>query len=227
MADVAPVKPGEPFWVALRQTIRPKWHTYWKNPGEFGLPTEIKWTLPAGAKAGPIVWPTPQPVRHRRHHQLRLPGRVVLLVQHHAAGRPRRRTLKLAAEANWLVCEDVCIPEEGKFELGLPVGHDATPAPPATRALFDRRAARVPIGKPVAGALRPRQVGRSDPGRRGQGAEGRHDPRRLFLSRRMGRRSPPWPSRTATRRPPRASASRSGRATPRRRCPSDSPARWC
>ena len=59
LADVAAVKPGEPFWVGLRQTIRPKWHTYWKNPGESGLPTEITWTLPAGVKADPIVWPAP------------------------------------------------------------------------------------------------------------------------------------------------------------------------
>ena len=55
LADVAAVKPGEPFWVGLRQTIRPKWHTYWKNPGDSGLPTEITWKLPEGAKADPIV----------------------------------------------------------------------------------------------------------------------------------------------------------------------------
>src|SRR5215469_17496841 len=60
LADASAVKPGEPFWVGLRQTIRPKWHTYWKNPGESGLPTEIKWTLPAGVTAEPIVWPTPR-----------------------------------------------------------------------------------------------------------------------------------------------------------------------
>src|SRR5262245_52606444 len=60
LADVSAVKPGEPFWVALRQTIRSKWHTYWKNPGESGLPTEIKWTFPAGVTAEPIVWPTPR-----------------------------------------------------------------------------------------------------------------------------------------------------------------------
>src|SRR3954464_6530987 len=59
LADASAVKPGEPFWVGLRQTIRPKWHTYWKNPGESGLPTEIKWTLPAGVTGDPIVWPTP------------------------------------------------------------------------------------------------------------------------------------------------------------------------
>ena len=59
LADVSAVKPGEPFWVGLRQTIRPKWHTYWKNPGDSGLPTEIVWKLPEGAKAEPIVWPRP------------------------------------------------------------------------------------------------------------------------------------------------------------------------
>ena len=59
LSDVAAVKPGEPFWVGLRQTMRPKWHTYWKNPGESGLPTEITWTLPPGVTADPIVWPVP------------------------------------------------------------------------------------------------------------------------------------------------------------------------
>ena len=59
VSEVAAVKPGEPFWVGLRQTLRPKWHTYWKNPGESGLPTEIVWKLPDGAKADPIVWPAP------------------------------------------------------------------------------------------------------------------------------------------------------------------------
>src|SRR6516162_3232035 len=59
ISEVAEVKAGEPFWVALRQTLRPHWHTYWKNPGDSGLPTEINWTLPAGVKADPIVWPVP------------------------------------------------------------------------------------------------------------------------------------------------------------------------
>src|SRR6185436_12384579 len=59
VSEVAAVKPGEPFWVALRETIRPKWHTSWKNPGDSGLPTEISWKLPPGEKADPIVWPVP------------------------------------------------------------------------------------------------------------------------------------------------------------------------
>ena len=52
LADASAIKPGEPFWVGLRQTIRPKWHTYWKNPGDSGLPTEITWKLPEALAGG-------------------------------------------------------------------------------------------------------------------------------------------------------------------------------
>ena len=147
LSDVAQVKAGEPFWVGLRQVIRPKWHTYWKNPGESGLPTEISWTLPPGTKADPIVWPTPILFEVGGITNYGFKDEAMLLVRitppADLAG-----PLKLAAAANWLVCEDVCIPEEGKFELILPVGAAATPAPPATRALFEQARRQVPMESP-------------------------------------------------------------------------------
>ena len=149
VADVAALKPGEPFWVGLRQTIRPKWHTYWKNPGESGLPTEISWTLPPGAKADPIVWPAPTLFDISGVINYGFKDEAMLLVRitppADLAG-----PLKLAAEANWLVCEDVCIPEEGKFELTLPSAASATPAPPATRALFEQARRAMPTESPWA-----------------------------------------------------------------------------
>lgn len=147
LADVSTVKPGEPFWVGLRQTIRPKWHTYWKNPGESGLPTEITWTLPPGAKADPIVWPTPILFEIGGITNYGFKDEAMLLVRitppADLAG-----PLKLEASANWLVCEDVCIPEEGQFELTLPSGTAATPAPPATRTLFEQARRNVPTESP-------------------------------------------------------------------------------
>ena len=148
LADVATVKPGEPFWVALRQTIRPKWHTYWKNPGESGLPTEIKWTLPAGVTAEPIVWPTPHLFDIGGVINYGFQDEAMLLVRITPAAGVATDSLRLAAEANWLVCEDVCIPEEGKFELSLPIAAAATPAPPATRALFDKARHSIPVESP-------------------------------------------------------------------------------
>lgn len=147
LAEVSAVKPGEPFWVGLRQTIRPKWHTYWKNPGESGLPTEIAWQLPEGAKAGPIVWPRPHLFDVGGVINYGFKDEAVLLVQitppAGASG-----SFKLAAHANWLVCEDVCIPEDGKFELTLPVTTAGGPAPPAMRAIFDKARQDVPVSSP-------------------------------------------------------------------------------
>ncbi|TAJ87016.1 protein-disulfide reductase DsbD [Reyranella sp.] len=147
LADVSAVKPGEPFWVGLRQTIRPKWHTYWKNPGESGLPTEITWTLPPGAKADPIVWPTPILFEIGGIINYGFKDESMLLVRITPPA-DLSGPLKLEAAANWLVCEDVCIPEEGKFELTLPSGTAATPAPPATRTLFEQARRNIPTESP-------------------------------------------------------------------------------
>jgi len=148
LADVAAVKAGEPFWVGLRQTIRPKWHTYWKNPGESGLPTEIKWTLPAGVTADPIVWPTPNLFNIGGVINYGYRDETVLLVRITPPADLSGSSLKLAAEANWLVCEDVCIPEDGKFELSLPIAVAATPASAGTRAIFDKARRNVPMESP-------------------------------------------------------------------------------
>src|SRR4029450_9092029 len=60
LSETASIRPGETFWVALRQEITPGWHTYWGvNPGDAGEPTRIEWTLPAGVSAGEIARPSP------------------------------------------------------------------------------------------------------------------------------------------------------------------------
>ncbi len=150
VSEVSTVKAGEPFWVGLHLAIKPKWHTYWKNPGDSGLPTEINWTLPAGAKADPIVWPAPTffdiggVINYGYHDDVVLLTKITPPAD--ATG-DARGPLVLNADANWLVCEDVCIPEEGKFSLSLPTGPAATPND-ATKALFDNARRTVPVASP-------------------------------------------------------------------------------
>ncbi|HYF22578.1 MAG TPA: protein-disulfide reductase DsbD domain-containing protein [Caulobacteraceae bacterium] len=127
--DVAAAAPGGTVHVALRQKIKPGWHTYWRNPGDSGEPTRLAWTLPQGWSAGEIVWPTPerQPVgplvNYGYSNQVLLP--VPIRVP--ADARPGQ-TVRLAAVADWLVCEEICIPEQVKLTLDLPVA--AGPAAP-------------------------------------------------------------------------------------------------
>ncbi len=56
-------EPGRPLLVGLRIEHEAGWHTYWKNPGDSGMPTRIQWQLPEGWSAGPILWPAPERIR--------------------------------------------------------------------------------------------------------------------------------------------------------------------
>jgi len=53
---------GRPLWLGLALTHQPEWHTYWKNAGDSGLPTELAWQLPVGLSAGEIAWPVPRKI---------------------------------------------------------------------------------------------------------------------------------------------------------------------
>jgi thiol:disulfide interchange protein DsbD len=114
--------PGSTLYVALRQTIVPGWHTYWRNPGDAGQATSVSWTLPAGWTAGDIVWPTPEryltgPLMNYVYtRQVYLPVPVTVP----ANARPGQ-TVTLKAAADWLVCKDVCVPEDASLTLTLPV----------------------------------------------------------------------------------------------------------
>jgi DsbC/DsbD-like thiol-disulfide interchange protein len=62
LADVSAVKPGEEFTLGVLLKIKPKWHIYWKYPGDAGLPTTVKWKLPDSIAAQPELR-FPLPVR--------------------------------------------------------------------------------------------------------------------------------------------------------------------
>lgn len=116
------VAPGERFHVALVQKLAPHWHTYWRNPGDSGEPTQIHWTLPAGARAGEIAWPAPRAIRVDPLVNFGFEGTVLLPVEITVPAEAKPgESFSLKAEATWLVCEKICIPEEGSFSLDLPV----------------------------------------------------------------------------------------------------------
>jgi thiol:disulfide interchange protein/DsbC/DsbD-like thiol-disulfide interchange protein len=141
------IAPGKPVQLGLAITHQPKWHTYWKNPGDSGLPTQLAWQLPAGATAGEIDWPTPHKLPVGPLMNFGYEGQLLLPVAVTVAS-DAGDTLEVKLRADWLVCKDVCIPEGGDFVLKLPtraatVGH---------AALFDAARAAQPIDVPGATA---------------------------------------------------------------------------
>ncbi|CAN7634226.1 protein-disulfide reductase DsbD family protein [Acidovorax sp. LjRoot117] len=119
------VAPGQPLWLGLQITHQPEWHTYWKNPGDSGLPTDLAWTLPAGLDAGEIAWPLPRKIPIGTLANYGYEGTVLLPVpvtvaSTFAAG-PLAKDAIIQLRASWLVCRKECIPEEGEFTLQLPL----------------------------------------------------------------------------------------------------------
>jgi thiol:disulfide interchange protein DsbD len=120
LADTAAVVPSKPFTVGLLLQMATGWHTYWQFSGDAGLPTEIKWNLPPGWKVGEIQWPIPFKTNDPGDIQTYGYQDEVLLMQE-ITPPANVSAVKLSAEANWLVCEKICIPGSVKIDLDLPV----------------------------------------------------------------------------------------------------------
>ncbi|MFH7044324.1 protein-disulfide reductase DsbD family protein [Paucibacter sp. JuS9] len=147
ISPASSVQPGQKLLLALEQRIAPHWHTYWINPGDSGQATSIDWSLPAGAKAGPIQWPTPERIDIGPLSNYGYSEQVLLLseVQLPADLKPGG-TARLSASVSWLVCKDVCIPQDAKLALSLPVAAEAVPSSDA--ALIQQAKAALPAAAP-------------------------------------------------------------------------------
>jgi thiol:disulfide interchange protein DsbD len=144
VAERSAVRPGDSLQIGLRMLHKEHWHTYWRNPGDSGLPTTIAWTLPAGASVGDIEWPAPKRLPLGPLVNYGFEGELLLPLRFTAPADAQPGTeLRLVAKADWLVCKDVCIPESATLELRLPVVDAATtPGASAWTPMFERAAAQ-------------------------------------------------------------------------------------
>lgn len=136
------IAPGETIWFVFEQALQDGWHVYWKNPGDSGLPLEFVWKLPEGYAAGEIVYPTPERIEIGPLANYGFHGAPVFLVpvtvpESAVVG----ASIEIALRATWLICEEICVPEEGAFSLTLPVVVTATEDPAAAATAARARAA--------------------------------------------------------------------------------------
>lgn len=143
---------GRTVWVGLQLTHAPEWHTYWKNPGDSGLPTELRWTLPAGVTAGDIAWPTPRKFPLGTLANYGYDGTVLLPVPLSIDPSFQATSLDIGLEASWLACRKECIPEEASLRLSVPA--DGSTAMHAT--VFEAARAALPSDLPAGdGRIEP------------------------------------------------------------------------
>lgn len=120
------VAPGETFQVALKTTLDDKWHTYWRNPGDSGEPVQISWTVPGTVTTGEIVWPLPAPIPTGPIINYGFEGSPLFPVDFTvSADAAIGSVIEVEAAVYYLVCKDICIPEDGVLRIILQVAEES------------------------------------------------------------------------------------------------------
>jgi thiol:disulfide interchange protein DsbD len=126
---------GQTFWLGLQIEHQPHWHTYWRNPGDSGLATELQWQLPEGLTAGNLIWPAPKKIPVGSMANFGYEGRVLLVTPVQVGAKfktsPDQSDVTVQLHATWLVCKQECIPQEGDFVVRVPIKGSTVMAPEA------------------------------------------------------------------------------------------------
>lgn len=145
------IRAGTPFTVGLRLTMEPGWHTYWRDPGESGLATSIRWALPDGWEASEIAWPKPTRIEQSGIVSYGYEGETLLLITITPTKKwpPDVENFTLRARVDWLECKEICLPGRADLSLTLPVTTDEPQTNESYAPLF--AAARSTLHQPPEG----------------------------------------------------------------------------
>ncbi|MEM0965437.1 MAG: protein-disulfide reductase DsbD domain-containing protein [Verrucomicrobiota bacterium] len=132
------VAPGQEITIGVRYDLDEKWHTYWRNSGDTGLPIYIEWMLPDGVEAGELEWP--YPVTYRNAHLVDYVYfdtvtlyTTLTIPENWEVG----RVFPVEVETDWLMCEEICIPGKASLSLSIPVGSESIVDPAEKEAYED------------------------------------------------------------------------------------------
>ena len=107
----------ESFYVGVRLEMQDGWHTYWENPGDSGSPFEAKWTTDTGVIIENVSWPTPQTIPYPPLMTYGYEGDVVFPFQVFRS--LDTELTKISLDFDFLICADICIPEQATLTLDL------------------------------------------------------------------------------------------------------------
>ncbi|HZR71128.1 MAG TPA: thioredoxin family protein [Burkholderiales bacterium] len=121
--------PARALRLGVRFLLEPGWHVYWKNPGDSGLAPRVRWKLPPGWTGGEIQWPVPERIAVGPLVDYGYSGDVLLPASvTPGSDAPPGGSARVAADVEWLVCREDCLP--GRADLALDVPVAAGPAEP-------------------------------------------------------------------------------------------------
>jgi thiol:disulfide interchange protein DsbD len=146
-----PLNPGQGTDAGLYFKLEPGWHVYWKNAGDSGEPPHIKWTLPDGINAGPLLFPAPHRLPLGPLMDFGYEDEVLFPFKLDLAKTVKTGPAVLHAKVDWLVCREVCIPGKAELEVERKIAAGSPSASASVEpdaSLWKRLSGSLPIALP-------------------------------------------------------------------------------
>lgn len=124
LSEYQNVKAGQDFWVAFKIHTKPGWHVYWQNPGDSGMAPQLQWDLPKGFTAEPIRWLPPKRFQVAKLMNYGYEGDAYFLVKMKNQANAAAGEQILRTQANWLICNEDCVPESASLQLRVNLADD-------------------------------------------------------------------------------------------------------
>lgn len=132
--------------LGLEMQLSEGWHTYWRTPGDAGLPPTLNWQGSDNLAQANLLYPVPKRIEENGIQTIGYKGRVLLPLA--ATVKEAGKPLKLRLSLDLLVCAEICIPKHFNLSLDLPTAPaDASSEKP----IIDEALARVPVSAQEAG----------------------------------------------------------------------------
>ena len=104
---------------AIRIALAPGWKTYWRSPGEFGIPPRFSWRGSRNLASVQIHWPTPNISYTNGLRAIGYSG-VIIVPLELTPRKSDQSTIALRGELEIGVCRDICVPMVAKIQADLP-----------------------------------------------------------------------------------------------------------
>lgn len=136
------------FWLAWRIRRDNGWHTYWKFPGDVGVPPTVLWDLPPGLQAGELIFPAPQRIMMAQVGAHGHTGETLYLCKFEPKV-PFRvgESIRIKGQFSWLTCSQTCLPGYTDLSIEFKVTKKTSPDP-MWKPRFDLFRQQQPVDPP-------------------------------------------------------------------------------
>ncbi|HKK34945.1 MAG TPA: protein-disulfide reductase DsbD domain-containing protein [Paracoccaceae bacterium] len=104
----------------FRVQLAPGWKTYWRTPGEAGIPPHFDWSRSENVAGVEVRWP--RPVAFDTYGMLTLGYEREVTFPLELTPEDPERAMRLALDVLFGLCSDICIPAQASLELTIPPG---------------------------------------------------------------------------------------------------------